>query len=1174
MILQFPDHDTLRLALTSGVVSAEVSVAPAVGGVDEAGRPWLDATVDAATAKKLARLGVTQPAARPGASEELHNWLQALPLVRDEKSAEIGNGREVIFELPEATRLPEVVGEMLRLSVDRQSFRWLDSGGVLLRVIGPPYYTLLRAIDRDAASGVRAYVERAARVWVEIGHTHPLVGSISPPEGQALFLRPPRDWLTVAEAPFRDIYEILDFKLPRAKLDWEPAELRKKLIVPLRLVEGDRHDPELWVLRDDPVARLDALVRDAREGLVQRLIFAVGEHEGKPVVVLRVRPSKQPPPQLIIEAEAYCPYLKLDNLFVPVGTRIHPVLRRDAVRKLLADDPEQINWLRNDSNRRGGFVPERLPDDAFRSLSDWVEYVLDRDRQALSHWVEEFKFDFDPFVCPEEEAPRPRAPARRRAPAASGFEPREPRLVKVAPAPKPAEPAPPPERVEEIAAAPPSQLQIELTQLQERFIALEGPLDDPVRLRLWPEMAARHAALKHSADAGLCWMNLLWELLNLDAERADLEREPSERRAARQARLSELRKLADEFGGDSALAGRWLRGEGVVADSRLTGADLDRLLENEQPAYSEVRGLVACLVWAAYDPAAAKAIVARLPRVQQYLERHERTMGLRPVWLAWGALAKITRDPLALARARDRLIERLVTEGYSAERDLPGFLRAAGHHDRERVNVIRERFGALYELARKWCEESRVRDDLPGTIWQTSGQYVDVIFAFGFARLNEPTQARERVRDAEAAIKRHRGRRGPTDENVGEIHGLLVRGFRYRVEQVLQGRPHAGPLPAEWRDDLEKAVGRTLSRYFVDRMRQQSQILEPEERFDPQRDSTKPTAELEQRLIELSAIRDPTQLHATIRDLFKVGAGRPPAPEEQLNILTESLMLAPRVGDALVQDLLARIEPVLDRLTSYRSSEESRSSGLLERQAIVLERGMVIAANYGRGDLVQRLWPRLIQILQHLQQEKRAAPLVNLVNRVFSQSLRSMRKLGLRDEIGKLIDQADRLVRKGRSLTALEVAAGKDWPITLTTLVYLAGGWLSFGWLDKSLEVLDAARKLLLSERDKDYARTGLFPQLYANLAVAYVTALGEAPVDAALRRIEEFFRRAWRLEDTFTSSTFYSRMHLNIIEAVVLAVVSEEFATGPSARRWMDDDEYLIRRRIHRDHRVAVAMT
>jgi hypothetical protein len=34
----------------------------------------------------------------------------------------------------------------------------------------------------------------------------------------------------------------------------------------------------------------------------------------------------------------------------------------------------------------------------------------------------------------------------------------------------------------------------------------------------------------------------------------------------------------------------------------------------------------------------------------------------------------------------------------------------------------------------------------------------------------------------------------------------------------------------------------------------------------------------------------------------------------------------------------------------------------------------------------------------------------------------------------------------------------------------------------------------------------------------------------------------------------------------VVLAVVSEDFALGTTARRWLDDEEFLIRRRVHVD--------
>ena len=59
-----------------------------------------------------------------------------------------------------------------------------------------------------------AFVERAPRVWVEIGYTHPLAEQLKPPEGKLLLLRPPRVWTLLDEAPFRDVYDVLEFTLP------------------------------------------------------------------------------------------------------------------------------------------------------------------------------------------------------------------------------------------------------------------------------------------------------------------------------------------------------------------------------------------------------------------------------------------------------------------------------------------------------------------------------------------------------------------------------------------------------------------------------------------------------------------------------------------------------------------------------------------------------------------------------------------------------------------------------------------------------------------------------------------------------------------------------------------------------------------------------------------------
>ncbi len=93
----------------------------------------------------------------------------------------------------------------------------------------------------------------------------------------------------------------------------------------------------------------DAAIGAARarsdDELLEQLAFAVVQTGTEPIVVLRARPSRAAPPILVLDADAYHTYLRLSNLFVPVGTRLQPPLRRDAIAKLLAADNRQLTWL-------------------------------------------------------------------------------------------------------------------------------------------------------------------------------------------------------------------------------------------------------------------------------------------------------------------------------------------------------------------------------------------------------------------------------------------------------------------------------------------------------------------------------------------------------------------------------------------------------------------------------------------------------------------------------------------------------------------------------------------------------------------------------------------------------------------------------------------------------------
>jgi len=122
----------------------------------------------------------------------------------------------------------------------------------------------------------------------------------------------------------------------------------------------------------------------------------------------------------------------------------------------------------------------------------------------------------------------------------------------------------------------------------------------------------------------------------------------------------------------------------------------------------------------------------------------------------------------------------------------------------------------------------------------------------------------------------------------------------------------------------------------------------------------------------------------------------------------------------------------------------------------------------------------------------------------------------------------------------------------------VASGWLFFGNDDEAWRILEEARLLL-------YGRT-LSREDTTRLACRYAATLAQAPADLALQGIEEMLDQLEGVYDSFTTSSHFSLSQLQVVEAIVLGIVTEDFALGGEVRRWLDDDEFLIRRRIHHD--------
>ena len=278
----------------------------------------------------------------------------------------------------------------------------------------------------------------------------------------------------------------------------------------------------------------------------------------------------------------------------------------------------------------------------------------------------------------------------------------------------------------------------------------------------------------------------------------------------------------------------------------------------------------------------------------------------------------------------------------------------------------------------------------------------------------------------------------------------------------------------------------------------------------------------------------------------------------QFSVLHEGLPLAARVSEAFSVELLVNVPAAL----AGGNSIAPETLEFQKKQGELLERALHLAGHFNRVDIVTKLVDDFTTLV-HSQSEDARFSLINVVAR---QCIRSLKKLGLQNEIDRFLTKLHSEVLRGASTAELKkkhAAKPETWSAVLQTLLNLAGGWLFLGMHDRARPILDEARKELLGT-----TALPLPPKDYTELARAYVTALGQGDPDSCLVGMIELFRKMspTKITNTWTTAQHYSRFHLNLVEDVISALVSDDSALGASGRKWLDDDEYLVRRRIHAD--------
>ena len=447
----------------------------------------------------------------------------------------------------------------------------------------------------------------------------------------------------------------------------------------------------------------------------------------------------------------------------------------------------------------------------------------------------------------------------------------------------------------------------------------------------------------------------------------------------------------------------------------------------------------------------------------------------------------------------------------------PRLLRVTGHNIAGGAGTDRaNRVGAQLEALLKAFEDTpRKRSPVEAPL-NLSRAYVHFEFSWGFARLGNAERARQ-LRDAGLAA---------LDRKL-PVHQYLTRAYVARIDQALEGASPETPLAPDINAMLTGLEA--FLRYKVDRLRQSSMVLESQERLDPMglfwRSSQNSRGE---ELAALRSIRDPAELLKAIEARSLVAADAQLGAEERARLLDSLLDFLPQLPESQALPLLQRFvtlaEPMGPKL-----------------RALVLEDALKVAGHFGRTSLIKQLVLTLGGLIKELGAEG-----VSEIGATLVAGVRSLRRVGLREEAGEL------LARAGAALKSEDTK-------TLQARLALAAGFSYLGQFQQAQPIVDEALNRLARE-------SGLIPVDRLKLTRYTARALGHSSTEVALPGLLRLAQQLPWITDSFNTNDHFCLSLVDFADALVLGHVGDDLTLNETTRRFLEEDEYLVRRRVHLD--------
>lgn len=1118
MIFEFNDAAVLRRVLSAGVLASSTLRSSVCYARDDEGHILIETTarLSQSTVSSVTELGaVKSKKAVLADSIQASCWFECCPF-EPQPAQPLSPETTVLVEVA-AGDFRHFCVELMRLGCDKAQHQHLGDR-VIFIVTGLPYYLLLGCKDR-------AYIGHTHNVWSAVGCTHPFVNRLSASDDKVLLIGPDRPWTLMTKPTTVPLFQVTEFAINPGPVEFVDAPLPKHLETTIGLTHRDPPAPaDLWIIdAENPVDALNDMAANSDDQTLARLQFTVVDSGESVAVLLRPGEVRAERPVLPACFKPYCQYLKLPGLYVPCDRAVYPPLRRDVVRNLLCGPDGSLTWLHPEEGR--SFTDKRVSSVKFQSLLSYVEYARG-ENSDVPHWEASDIFGFEKFTCNEKEESdkTSKEPAKQTSGGTRRY--RGPASGETA---KAAAWVPPAPTVPTYVPLTPTQQQLRLKELETAFIAVTGTLDTPERVTMLYEMGHLNTETGDHSAAGLCWLSAIWS-------DPGVGRDHLWEWFRIEALASRAREKLD------SKVSSWNR-DITAKQSHLTDTALTDLLSS--PA--NTRSLCAYLCWA--EKAAVPAqLTARLREICLFLEANERQIPVRAAWLAWSALSRMTGDVLLLARARDRALRLLFEKGNRDVSELPVFLRVLSSKDGCKLLGRDEWLSRLIDKGLKWSES--LRSTLPAEAVGTTLCCIKALFSCAAAymgctvirtRLNE-----EVISDLRPALAKLVDKVGASEkQHATQAMTFIVESLLFRSAVIADGRP-TEPLPVERITYLNEKMDK-MQRYYVDRLRQHSRLMSPGERVDA---FTEWGANADALLVAINeAVKNPDSSKVESALLLLLRKQQELGGAGWRLVLEYCFDTAPKLSDDFVS-------VVMQSLAAYW---DTGVAGVTE-QAKLLEKALFAAAHYDRRDDVAVLSDRFRVLLS----SKALVQSADVIENLASESLRGLRRLGMGDRVNGLLETMQTVLLGGKKPSSLTIASeDSNNASILCSLLHVAGGYLYFGRNDAAAPLLSAGRAALFSNWPPSMDKNK------AAMAAVYARTVGNLNPDEAAAGLEEVFSLK-NLCDTLTTSRYYSLLQLQVVEAVVLSIAGSDGQNSTGNRRFADDSEFILRRRIHADYRSA----